>query len=591
VVQVIHACGKNVIHGKKVSVIIIGGACKAGCSCNEDCCDEYCYNKYYQYTPDASGTCDEIPDDACLFSENENCKCYIPHQGKCNEIETCCNGLCIDLSTDPNNCGECGRVCPEGQICVNGDCQRPCSDDADASHPDEKNYFQKGTCTDGTGSYTDTCSGNTLTEWYCSGGSCVSTTYDCTDNIDCTNGPIYCSISADGTTLYKKTDDWICHATYMRCEVFGKFTCNSWTCDASKAGTTQSCGGTTYYCCEVDGSYQWQTSSCSVNHPPSVTLISPADDSVVSASPGDKIPLTFRVDDPEGDTIREYTIYFDGSIGSEMGAWPSGSEITNNEFDISSSDCGSVMEWKVKAKDKYGYGDWSETWQFTVNCIPSVTLVSPEDGATISENEVNLKVTVDDDDGDTLLVTWYGKEMEGEWEPLNQDNLEPGTTAGYMWSNLYWGATYYWKVEACDNYVCVNSSSRMFQVELDSTSPSVSVTGAPSDWSNSDATADVSCSDTQSGCDESSYRLKTFSSNPGSCPEYYSQYTLTPPQTISSHVWVCGAAKDNVNNNGSSTPVEFKIDKTAPYISSINPESSDWTNQDGNTSSMHLLMR
>jgi hypothetical protein len=33
---------------------------------------------------------------------------------------TCCNGTCVDLSSDRNNCGECGKVCTFP--CTNGRC-------------------------------------------------------------------------------------------------------------------------------------------------------------------------------------------------------------------------------------------------------------------------------------------------------------------------------------------------------------------------------------------------------------------------------------------------------------------------------------
>ncbi len=115
--------------------------------------------------------------------------------------------------------------------------------------------------------------------------------------------------------------------------------------------------------------------------------------------------------------------------------------------------------------------------------------------------------------------------------------------------------------------------------DCDTTPPSVSVSGAPANWQNSDATASVSCSDSNCGCDSSTYRLKIYSYNPGQCPTTYSSYTLSSPQTISSHSWVCGAAKDYNGNVGFSSPVEFKVDKIEP-TTTINPNGHGWTNQD-----------
>jgi hypothetical protein len=40
----------------------------------------------------------------------------------CTAPEVLCNGVCVDLNTDVNNCGACGKGCPSGQPCTNGLC-------------------------------------------------------------------------------------------------------------------------------------------------------------------------------------------------------------------------------------------------------------------------------------------------------------------------------------------------------------------------------------------------------------------------------------------------------------------------------------
>jgi hypothetical protein len=35
---------------------------------------------------------------------------------------TLCGGVCVDTMNDPNNCGGCGMVCPDGSLCIGGMC-------------------------------------------------------------------------------------------------------------------------------------------------------------------------------------------------------------------------------------------------------------------------------------------------------------------------------------------------------------------------------------------------------------------------------------------------------------------------------------
>jgi hypothetical protein len=36
-----------------------------------------------------------------------------------------CAGECVDVMTDPDNCGMCNNNCPGQQVCVDGDCMQP----------------------------------------------------------------------------------------------------------------------------------------------------------------------------------------------------------------------------------------------------------------------------------------------------------------------------------------------------------------------------------------------------------------------------------------------------------------------------------
>src|SRR5688572_14654319 len=50
-------------------------------------------------------------------------KGLIHTQATCNSPNTLCpSGQCLtpeELKTDTQNCGECGKICPKGQICLN----------------------------------------------------------------------------------------------------------------------------------------------------------------------------------------------------------------------------------------------------------------------------------------------------------------------------------------------------------------------------------------------------------------------------------------------------------------------------------------
>jgi hypothetical protein len=45
---------------------------------------------------------------------------------ECREGHELCDGVCTSVSFDPENCGECGKVCREGELCSNGQCGVSC---------------------------------------------------------------------------------------------------------------------------------------------------------------------------------------------------------------------------------------------------------------------------------------------------------------------------------------------------------------------------------------------------------------------------------------------------------------------------------
>ena len=72
------------------------------------------------------GTCEQECDEDCCKGE-----CCFPAGGQVCLSHGCgcadhrlspCGANCVDLQTDPFNCGACSTFCPEGTVCEDGQC-------------------------------------------------------------------------------------------------------------------------------------------------------------------------------------------------------------------------------------------------------------------------------------------------------------------------------------------------------------------------------------------------------------------------------------------------------------------------------------
>jgi len=125
-----------------------------------------------------------------------------------------------------------------------------------------------------------------------------------------------------------------------------------------------------------------------------------------------------------------------------------------------------------------------------------------------------------------------------------------------------------------------------FLFAQDTTPPEVKVEADPKEvlesWQNTQASAFVLCKDDESGCEKDSFKLKTFDKEITQCPKNYEEYlfcdqkpcTKENPLLVSSHLWICAAAKDKEGNIGFSDPFEFKIDLEFPEGEILAPKAS-----------------
>jgi hypothetical protein len=87
----------------------ISGGGKPRCVCDATSCPNGCCQ---------GGTCQAGTTAAACGSGGTACQA-------CTGGTSCCAGTCVNLQTNPNNCGACGHICPPGQSCVSGACQCP----------------------------------------------------------------------------------------------------------------------------------------------------------------------------------------------------------------------------------------------------------------------------------------------------------------------------------------------------------------------------------------------------------------------------------------------------------------------------------
>ena len=97
-----------------LALVVFAGCREDEVSCpdGQTACNEACYT----LTTDINN----CGDCGVVCGTNERC---VDGTCICKQGFTDCNGNCVSTMTDDNNCGSCGTVCPEGTSCSEGFCQ------------------------------------------------------------------------------------------------------------------------------------------------------------------------------------------------------------------------------------------------------------------------------------------------------------------------------------------------------------------------------------------------------------------------------------------------------------------------------------
>lgn len=192
------------------------GSCGVRCGAGQDCLYGSCYPRADCTTAPAGTSC---------------------RAG--TSVGQCCGGACVTLDTrrDRENCGGCGLHCPVGDVCTDGQCQRP---DAGWSLGC---YTSPAQCAPGTSCnasqakcVTDTCASSTFGMPCAGGGNSVCCNVGC---VDLYSDPNNCAACGHACGAGQFCDYGSCKPT-PTCGLAN----SGVDCPAPGGGVGQCCGGT-----------------------------------------------------------------------------------------------------------------------------------------------------------------------------------------------------------------------------------------------------------------------------------------------------------------------------------------------------------
>ncbi len=254
--------------------------------------------------------------------------------------------------------------------------------------------------------------------------------------------------------------------------------------------------------------------------------------------------------DPDGSIVSYHWDFGDGTTGS-------GKTVSHHY-----TSPGSYNVTLTVVDDDGATGTSAQT--VSISSLPNASPTISNFACGSSGMTVTCSADLNDPDGDVL--TWVidfggGSTSTGSFDPTTDSNP-------VIWSHTYKSSgTYTVELNVVDPsgaYDVATQSITVSASPADTTPPSVALDGVPTAWQNTDATISVVCNDSDSGCDSSSYRVFLSNAEISTCPSDYTQYTYISPAIVSSHVWACGAAKDNAGNVGFSGAYEINVDKMSP---------------------------